>query len=392
MQDVYIIDIGRTPIGKFGGLLKDISPVDLAASLLKELLRRSGIDKSKIDLTIIGNVLRAGHGQNIARQVAIKADVPYNADSFSLDMVCSSGMLSMINAYNFIKAGNADLVVAGGTESMSQAHFAIKHHIRWGVKMLNQSRLDIIDTMQYDGLTDPFNNKLMGVEADEIAKEFSIKREELDRVAYESHKRAAEATEKKLFKEIVPVAVGSSVVDKDEGIRYDTDMSKISALKPAFGENGLHTAATSSQISDGASIALLASERFIKENNIKAKAVIKAYEIVGVKPERFVYAPVESVRKLLRKIDKSIEDIAVFENNEAFAVSSALMNKELNIPYSKLNILGGAIAIGHPIGASGSRIVATLLSAMDKLNADNGIASICHGTGGATALYIERVR
>jgi len=392
-MDVYIVSAVRTPIGKFGGVFKDLSPVDLGAIAIKEALRRANIEPSKVDITIMGNILRAGHGQDLARQAAVKAGIPMEIEGYCVDMVCSSGMISVINAAQMIKSEDADIVVAGGMESMSQAMLAVKSEARWGVKMLLGKKLEFIDTMLMDGLTDPFNMKLMGQEADMVAKAHNISRRELDEVAYESHKRAAQATDKGYFlKEIVPVKVGDKEISQDEGIRRDTSIEKLSQLKPAFTPDGLHTAGNSSQISDGASALVLMSEKAVKEYKVEPIAKILGYSWVGIESWRFTEAPIFAVKKLLQKLNMDISQFDYFENNEAFAVNNVLYNRYLGVPYDKLNVFGGAIALGHPIGASGARIITTLINVLSTMGGERGIASICHGTGGSTAIAIELLR
>jgi len=392
-MDVYIVSAVRTPIGKFGGVFKDISPVDLGSIAIKEALRRANVEPSRVDISIMGNILRGGHGQDLARQAAVKAGIPMEVEGYCVDMVCSSGMISTINATQMIKSGDADIVVSGGMESMSQAMLAIKSETRWGVKMLLGRKLEFIDTMLMDGLTDPFNMKLMGQEADMVAKAHNFTRRELDEVAYESHKRAAEATDKGYFlKEIVPIKLGEKEIIQDEGIRKDTSIEKLSQLKPAFTQDGFHTAGNSSQISDGASALVLMSEKAVKEYNVEPIAKVLGYSWVGIESWRFTEAPIFAVKKLLQKLNMDISQFDYFENNEAFAVNSVLYNRYLGVPYDKLNVFGGAIALGHPIGASGARIVTTLINVLSTMGGKRGIASICHGTGGSTAFAIELLR
>jgi acetyl-CoA C-acetyltransferase len=393
MPDVYIVSAVRTPIGKFGGAYKDVPPVDLGAVVIKEALKRAGVEPNKVDITIMGNILRAGHGQDLARQAAVKAGIPMEIEGYCVDMVCSSGMISTINASQMIKSGDADIVVAGGMESMSQAMLAVKSDARWGVKMLLGKQLSFIDTMLMDGLTDPFNMKLMGQEADMVAKSHNFTRRELDEIAYESHKRAAMATDKGYFKdEIVKVTIDGKEITQDEGIRRDTSIEKLSQLKPAFTSDGVHTAGNSSQISDGAAALVLMSEKAVKEYKVEPLAKIIGYSWVGIESWRFTEAPVFAVKKLLQKLNMDISQFDYFENNEAFAVNNALYNRYLGVPYDRLNVFGGAIALGHPIGASGARIITTLINVLSKMGGKRGIASICHGTGGSTAIAIELLR
>jgi len=393
MPDVYIVSAVRTPIGKFGGAYKDVPPVDLGAVVIKEALKRAGVEPNKVDITIMGNILRAGHGQDLARQAAVKAGIPMEIEGYCVDMVCSSGMISTINASQMIKSGDADIVVAGGMESMSQAMLAVKSDARWGVKMLLGKQLSFIDTMLMDGLTDPFNMKLMGQEADMVAKSHNFTRRELDEIAYESHKRAAMATDKGYFKdEIIKVTIDGKEITQDEGIRRDTSIEKLSQLKPAFTPDGVHTAGNSSQISDGAAALVLMSEKAVKEYKVEPLAKIIGYSWVGIESWRFTEAPVFAVKKLLQKLNMDISQFDYFENNEAFAVNNALYNRYLGVPYDRLNVFGGAIALGHPIGASGARIITTLINVLSKMGGKRGIASICHGTGGSTAIAIELLR
>ncbi|MFP3347089.1 MAG: thiolase family protein [Sulfolobaceae archaeon] len=393
MPDVYIVSAVRTPIGKFGGAYKDVPPVDLGAIVIKEALKRAGVEPNKVDITIMGNILRAGHGQDLARQAAVKAGIPMEIEGYCVDMVCSSGMISTINASQMIKSGDADIVVAGGMESMSQAMLAVKSDARWGVKMLLGKQLSFIDTMLMDGLTDPFNMKLMGQEADMVAKSHNFTRRELDEIAYESHKRAAMATDKGYFKdEIVKVTIDGKEITQDEGIRRDTSIEKLSQLKPAFTPDGVHTAGNSSQISDGAAALVLMSEKAVREYKVEPLAKIIGYSWVGIESWRFTEAPVFAVKKLLQKLNMDISQFDYFENNEAFAVNNALYNRYLGVPYDRLNVFGGAIALGHPIGASGARIITTLINVLSKMGGKRGIASICHGTGGSTAIAIELLR
>ncbi|MEM0123476.1 MAG: thiolase family protein [Conexivisphaerales archaeon] len=382
-MDVYIVSAVRTPIGKFGGTLKDFSAVQMGSIVISEAVKRSKIPLEEIDMVIMGNVLRAGHGQDISRQCAIMAGIPDNVDAYSIDMVCSSGMMSIISATQMIKAGDAHAVIAGGTESMSQAQFAASLRSYTGA----DAELALKNTMFTDGLRDPFNMKLMGEEADMVATEQGATREELDRISYESHIRAAGAADSGHFnREIVTMPNGTV---NDEGIRRDTSIEKLSKLKPTFG--GLHTAGSSSQISDGAAALVLADEATVKWTSVKPIAKITGYSWAGVKSYKFSEAPIIAVKKLLNRTGLKLSEVDYFENNEAFAVSSYLFMKEFGIQEERLNPWGGAIALGHPIGASGARLVVTMLNYLNELHARTGIASLCHGIGGATAMLFEVV-
>ena len=396
MQEAYIVSTARTPIGKFGGLLKDFSPTDLGSIAMKGALERAGIEGKDLDLYIFGNVLRAGHGQLIPRQAAVKAGIPQDVDGYAIDMVCSSGMMSVYNAATTIKAGEADLVLAGGMESMSQAGFFLSHRARWGYKFLMGKPEGLSDILLYDGLTDPLNGQGMGEESEQLAAEYGVTREEVDEVAYFSQSRAEEATKKGLFNStIVPIEVKmrreTIVMDSDEGVRAGTTREKLAKLRPAFDKKGILTAGNSSQISDGAAALLLASKRAVEKYGLTPKARVIGGSWAAVDSWRFVEAPVPAVKKLLNKLGKTIDEVDLVENNEAFALNSVLFNKVLGIPYEKMNVLGGSIALGHPIGCTGARIIVTLLNALEQRNGKLGIASLCHGTGGGTTIAIERL-
>jgi acetyl-CoA C-acetyltransferase len=396
MSEVYIVSAARTPIGKFGGSLMHHSPVDLGAIAMRGALERAGIRGEDLDLYIFGNILRAGHGQLIPRQAAIKAGIPASVDGYAVDMVCSSGMMTVMNAAMAIKAGEADLVLTGGTESMSQAAFALPHGARWGYKMALGGSVPMFDTMTYDGLTDPIEEEGMGVETERLSGEYEITREELDHVAYESHKRAAAATaEGRFAAEIVPVEIKTRketiTLTADEGIRPDTTMDTLGRLRPAFSKDGVLTAGNSSQISDGAAALVLASAAAVEKHGLTPIGRYVGGSWAAGDSWRFVEAPVPAVRKLTEKLGIGVEDFDLVENNEAFATNSVLFNKVLGIPYEKLNIWGGAIALGHPIGCSGARIIVTLLSALSATDGALGLASLCHGTGGGTAVAVERI-
>jgi acetyl-CoA C-acetyltransferase len=391
MKEVYVVSGARTPIGKLLGMLSKLSPVELGAHVVKGALIKGSVPFEAVDMVVMGNVLRAGHGQDLARQISIRAGIRPEVDAYSVDMVCSSGMMSFINAVQQIKGDDSQVVVAGGTESMSNAPFVTDSMPRYGVKFA-RGGLRLSDSLLIDGLTDPFNQKLMGEEADMVARKFDISRKELDEVSYESHRRAAYATDNGKFKEeILPIQLGGISLDKDEGIRRDTTMEKLSRLPPAFGPEGLHTAGSSSQMSDGAAALVLASGDAVKRYKLEPIAKVLGYSWTGIESWRFTEAPIIAIKKLLSKLDMNLSQFDFFENNEAFAVSSVLFNKLLEVPYEVLDVYGGAIALGHPIGASGSRIIVTLLNVLKERGGRRGIASLCHGIGGATAVALELV-
>lgn len=395
MSHSYILSAVRTPIGKFGGLLKDQSPADLGAHAMKAALLKAGVAGGDLDLFVFGNILRAGHGQLIPRQAAIKADIPLSVDGYAVDMVCSSGMMSVANADMTIRAGDANLVLAGGMESMSQAALFLSHKARWGYKLLfGAAQEPLGDIVMRDGLSDPMSGELMGEQTERLVKAEGVSRSELDEVAWISQKRAAAATEQGWFaEELMPIELierkKSILVNSDEGIRADTTLEGLAALRPAFGKEGALTAGNSSQMSDGAAALVVASEAWVSEHGAKPLARIVGSAWSAGEPWRFVEAPAFAVRKLLNKLHWNAGEVDLYENNEAFSLNNVLLRRALEIPYEKINIHGGAIALGHPIGASGARILVTLIHALRRHGGQRGIAALCHGTGGATALAVE---
>lgn len=396
MAEVYIVSAVRTPLGRFGGGLSGFSPVDLGAHAMKAALERAGVAGENLDLYIFGNVLRAGHGQLLPRQAAVKAGIPQAVDGYAIDMVCSSAMMSLINGCYTIKAGEADLVLAGGMECMSQTGFFLSHRARWGYKFLMGSPEQLTDILLYDGLTDSITGGGMGDETERLAAEHGFTREALDDVAYHSQKWAAEATERGTFKkEIAPIEItsrkGTQIVDTDEGIRADTTPETLAKLRPAFTKDGVLTAGNSSQISDGAAAIILASEAAVKQYGLTPIAKVLGGAWAGGESWRFPEVPIHASQKLLDRLNMTVDDFDLFENNEAFSVSTLLFEKMLGVSRDKLNVNGGAIALGHPIGASGTRIVVTLLNALQERDKTLGLAALCHGTGGGTAFALERV-
>jgi acetyl-CoA C-acetyltransferase len=396
MQQVYIVSAARTPLGRFGGALAGFSPVDLGAIAMRAALERAGIAGELIDLYVFGNVLRSGHGQLLPRQAAFKAGIPETANGYAVDMVCSSGMMSIISAATAIAAGDADIVLAGGMESMSQSGLMLSHRVRWGCKLLFDSSESLIDLLVCDGLSDPTTAEKMGDQAERLAQAHDVSRYELDEVAFYSQERANEATQQGfLAKEIVPIEVkdkkGSILVEKDEGIRPDTTLEKLATLRPAFQADGVFTAGNSSQISDGAAALVLASQKAVDEYGLQPVAHILKGTWAGGEAWRYPEVPIKAVQKLLEKLGMTITDFDLFENNEAFALSNVLFHRILGVPYHKLNVYGGAIALGHPIGASGARILVTLLNALQERGHQRGLAAVCHGSGGGTALAVERL-
>ncbi|RIK34757.1 MAG: acetyl-CoA C-acyltransferase [Chloroflexi bacterium] len=392
---VYILAAVRTPIGKFGGVFKDVSPVELAAQVMRGALARAGVEGSALDLVIFGNILKHGHGQLLPRHAALKAGIPQAVDAYAVDMLCSSGMMSVINGAMAIRAGEADLVLAGGVESMSQAGFLLSHKARWGYKLLSRDNYEqLTDLLVYDGLTDPLSGELMGEETERLIAMHGITRTELDEVACLSHQRAAAAAASGAYQaEIVPLTLtnrrGAVTVDQDEGIRPDTTLETLAELRPVFNAQGMLTAGNSSQISDGAAALLLASERAVQAHGLRPLGRFLGGAWAAVEPWRFVEGPLPAIDKLLSRLDAQVNDFQLFENNEAFALNSVLIQRALRLSYERLNVHGGAIALGHPIGASGARIIVTLLHALQRHKQERGIASLCHGMGGGTAAAVE---
>ncbi|MDY7050387.1 MAG: acetyl-CoA acetyltransferase PhaA [Microcystis panniformis WG22] len=396
MQEVYIVAAVRTPIGRFGGGLIGLSPADLGATVMKSALEIANLPPEALDLYIFGNVLGSGHGQLIPRQAAIKAGIPVSVDGYRVDMVCSSGMIAVSNAATSIRAGEADLILAGGIESMSQTGFFLSHRARWGYKFLMGAPEQLTDLLLHDGLTDATTAEGMGSQVDRLCLDRGVSRQALDEIAALSHQRAATATEKGWFKgEIVPIELnskkGSTIIAQDEGIRSDSTPEGLGKLRPAFNPSGVLTAGNSSQISDGAAAILLASQKAVDQYGLKPIAKILGGAVGAGKTDRFPEFPVLAVKKLLASLDKTIEDFDLVENNEAFALNNLLFEMDLGLAREKQNVHGGAIALGHPIGASGARILVTLINALKVQDKTLGMGAICHGTGGGTAIAIERV-
>ncbi len=396
MKEVYIVSAARTPIGRFGGALQSHTPVDLAAHAMRGALEKAVVPDDALDLYMFGNVLRGGHGQLIPRQAALKAGIPDSVDGVAMDMVCSSGMMSLMQAASTIRSGDADLILAGGVESMSSTGFFLSSRARWGYKFLMGNPEQVKDLLLYDGLTDPTTDEAMGAQAERLAAEKGIMRPELDEIAAESHRRAAAAWESGAFSnEVVPIEYRrkreSVLLDMDEGIRPDTTAESLGGLRPAFDRDGVLTAGNSSQLSDGAAALVLASEGAVKEYGLKPLARFIRGSWSAGETWRFPEAPIPAVHKLLEKTGISIGDIDLFENNEAFALNSVLFHNMLDVPYDRINIHGGAVALGHPIGCSGARIVGTLVHALQRRDVERGLAAICHGTGGGTAVLVERM-
>lgn len=392
MREVVIVSAVRTPVGSFGGTLKDQSAVTLGAIAVKEAIKRAGIDAAMIDEVVLGNVLQGGLGQNVARQVAMNAGIPKEVPAMTLNKVCGSGLRTVALAAQMIKAGDADCILAGGTESMSQAGY-IAPAARWGARMGDTKMVDI---MVHDGLTDAFNNYHMGITAENIVEQWGLTREELDQFAAASQNKAEAAIKSGRFKdEIVPVEIpqrkGDPIVfDTDEYVKAGVTAEGISKLKPAFKKDGAVTAANASGINDGGAAFIVMSKEKADELGLKYLCKISSYASAGVDPTIMGIGPVPACTKALEKAGLKMEDMDLIEANEAFAAQSVAVGKDLGIDPAKLNVNGGAIAIGHPIGASGGRILVTLIHEMIKRDSKHGIATLCIGGGQGTALIVER--
>jgi len=392
VRDVIIASAVRSPVGKYGEALKDISAVELGAIVIKEALSRAGIEPKDVDEVYMGNAIQAGLGQCPARQSAIHAGIPHRVPAVTINRVCGSGLTAINLAVQTIALGNADIMVVGGMENMSQGPYALLK-ARWGYRLGNG---ELIDLTVKDGLWEIFNNYHMGVTAENIATKYNILREEQDKFALSSHKKAVKAVREGKFKdEIVPVMVpqrkGEPIIfDSDEYPRPDTSLEKLAALSPVFKKNGTVTAGNSSGINDGAAALVLMAKKKVKEIGGEPLAKIKAFACAGVDPAYMGLGPIPATIKALRKASLSLHEIDIIEENEAFAVQSLAVIKELQMDMEKVNLNGGAIALGHPIGCTGARIMVTLVHLMKEQDAQLGLATLCVGGGQGVATIIER--
>jgi acetyl-CoA C-acetyltransferase len=388
MTDVVIVSGVRTPIGRFQGGFSTLSACQLGSIALKEALKRARIDT--VDEVIMGNVVSAGLGQNPARQAAIGAEIPVNVNAFTVNKVCGSGLKAVMLAAQAIRVGDADVIAAGGMENMTRAPYML-YNARDGYR-LGDGKL--VDAMVHDGLWDVYNDFHMGITGEIIAEKFGITREDADNLAFESHQKSIKAQEEGKFKdEIIPITYetkkGKVTVDVDEGPRRDTSLEVLAKLKPVFKKDGVVTAGNASQISDGASAVVVMSEEKARTLGLEPLARIVDYCAAGVEPELVMEAPIPCVRNLLKKTGKTMKDIDLFEHNEAFATASCAVRRELQVPHDIFNVHGGAVALGHPIGCSGSRVLVTLMYAMKDRGAHRGIATLCLGGGNAVGMMIE---
>lgn len=384
MGEIVIASACRTAIGTFGGTLKDVPAAELGAIVVKEAVKRAGIKPEMVDEVIFGNVLQAGLGQNIARQVTLKAGLPIETTAMTINIVCGSGLKSVALAANQILAGESEIVVCGGTENMSAAPYAVPS-ARWGARMNNSK---MIDVMVNDGLWDAFNQYHMGITAENVAEKYGITREMQDEFAVASQSKAEAAIKAGKFKdEIVPVVIhgkkGDTVFDTDEHPKFGTTLEKVAKLKPAFKrDGGTVTAANASGINDSAAALVVMSKEKADELGIKPLATIVSYATGGVDPSIMGVGPVPAVTKALARANMTVDDLDLIEANEAFAAQSLAVAQDLKFDMSKVNVNGGAIALGHPIGASGARILVTLLYEMQKReDAHTGLATLCIGGG-----------
>ena len=379
----------RTAIGKMGGGLSTTPAVELGALVIKEALQRAGVKPEQVDHVYMGNVLQAALGQNPARQAALKAGLPYTSTAVTVNIVCGSGLNCVNMAAQMIEAGDADIVVAGGMENMSMAPYALTK-ARFGYRMNNAT---MIDTMVNDGLWDAFNDYHMGITAENVAEKYGLTREELDAFSANSQQKAVAAQQSGAFdEEIVPVEIkkGTVVFNKDEGPREGTTVETLSKLKPAFKKDGIVTAGNSSGINDGAAAVVVMSEEKAKVLGVKPMAVWIGGALGGVDPAIMGIGPVEASTRLFKKTGFGVQDMDLIEANEAFAAQSVAVARDLNFDMAKVNVNGGAVALGHPIGASGCRILVTLLYAMKHKNAKRGLATLCIGGGQGCATIVEQ--
>ncbi len=392
MNDVVIISATRAAVGKFGGSLKDFSPGELGSISLQATLDGTNVEPAEVDEVIIGNVISAGHGQNVARQASIQAGIPKEVPSYSINKVCGSGLKSVSLGAQSIMLGDADVVLAGGVESMSSAPYALKG-ARWGEKMGND---ELIDLMIHDGLWDTFNNYHMGVTAENVAEKYDVSRDAQDEFAAGSQRKAEAAIKAGKFKEeIAPIDIQQHKrepihYDTDEFPRFGTTKEVLSTLKPSFKKDGTVTAGNSSGVNDGAASVLLMSGKKAAEKGLEPLAAIKSYGACGVPPETMGVGPIPAAKQAIERAGLRPDQMDLVELNEAFAAQSVAVMRELDLDPEKVNVNGGAIALGHPIGASGTRILVTLLHELRKRDGKYGLATLCIGGGQGIAMVVER--
>lgn len=392
MKEVVIVSARRSPIGSFGGSLKNMNAVELGKKVLEASLKDINLDPSLVDEVILGNVLSGGLGQNVSRQVAINAGIPQEKSAFTINKVCGSGLKTVVLAAQSIMLGDNEIVVAGGTESMSQAPYVLESE-RWGKRMGDAK---VIDTMLSDGLVDAFHGIHMGITAENIAEKFGFTREQQDEFAAKSQNKAEAAVTSGRFKEEIveieiPQRKGEPVIFKDDEFpRFGSTAEKLSNLRPAFKKDGTVTAGNASGVNDGAAILVLMSREKADELGLEVLASIESYASAGVDPTIMGTGPIPATKKALEKAGLTVDDLDLVESNEAFASQAMSVMQELGLKEEITNVNGGAIALGHPIGASGARILVSLLHEMKKRDAKNGLATLCIGGGQGIALVVKR--
>ena len=394
IESVVVVSAVRTPIGDFGGTLRDVPAVDLGAVVIKEALRRANVDPERVDEVLMGNIFQAGQRANPARQASVKAGLPYEVPALTLNNQCASAMRAITAGAHKIVAGDAEIIVAGGMENMSATPYILTK-ARWGYRLFNDK---VLDHMLYDGLICAFCNYHMGVTAENLAEKYGITREEQDRLACESHRRAIKAIDEGKFKEeIVPVEVprkrGEPILfDTDEHPRRDTTVERLSKLPPVFKKDGTVTAGNSSAINDGAACVVIMSEKAAERLGVEPLARLVACSVVGVDPAIMGWGPVPATKKALEKAGMTLDDIGLVELNEAFAAQALACIKGLGLDLSITNVNGSGISLGHPVGATGCRIVVTLIYEMIRRKVRYGLATLCQGGGMGSALIIENLR
>ena len=384
MKDIYIVAAKRTPFGRYRGFFKEQSATDLGVLALTKTLEAIDLDPAEVEGVFMGNVIAAGLGENMARQVALRSGLPETTVATTVNDVCGSSLKALRLAQGQMMMGDLDLVAVGGSESMTNAPFIVEKRYK------DDAQNHLKNSMLVDALIDAFSGEHMGITAENVAEEYNITRQEMDEFSVDSHQKAVKAIEEDNFDEILPITINGQTLTHDESVRSDTNLEALGKLKTVFKEDGKVTAGNASPLNDGASMLILATEEKVKELNLKPIAKLGALAEAGFDPALMGYTPYYAVRKLLDKNKTTVDDYDVFEVNEAFASQAVALKRDLKIPANKLNILGGAIALGHPLGATGTRLIATAISALNKVNGKRAIATLCIGGGQAIAYEIKR--
>lgn len=384
MKDIYIVAAKRTPFGRYRGFFKEQSATDLGVLALTKTLEAIDLDPAEVEGVFMGNVIAAGLGENMARQVALRSGLPETTVATTVNDVCGYSLKALRLAQGQMMMGDLDLVAVGGSESMTNAPFIVEKRYK------DDAQNHLKNSMLVDALIDAFSGEHMGITAENVAEEYNITRQEMDEFSVDSHQKAVKAIEEDNFDEILPITINGQTLTHDESVRSDTNLEALGKLKTVFKEDGKVTAGNASPLNDGASMLILATEEKVKELNLKPIAKLGAFAEAGFDPALMGYTPYYAVRKLLDKNKTTVDDYDVFEVNEAFASQAVALKRDLKIPANKLNILGGAIALGHPLGATGTRLIATAISALNKVNGKRAIATLCIGGGQAIAYEIKR--